>query len=124
MSELKSQDLKDYPKEPTAVGASYARFREEAKQLQEENNQLTERMKEMNAKMTELETANKSLSESVEQSEEEKGRLSCQVEELTAQLQDSARCGVPFLPFDCVLFLECTFIQLYMNTVNPSPTLF
>ena len=110
MSELKSQDLKDYLKEPTAIGAFYFRFREEAKRLQVENNQLTEKMKEMNAKMTNLETANKSLSESVEHFEEEKGQLSCQVEELTAQLQDSARCGVPFLPFECVLFLECIFI--------------
>ena len=104
MSELKSQDLKDYPKEPTAVGASYTRFREEAKKLKEENDQLTERMKEMNAKMTELESANKCLSESVEQSEEEKGQLYCQVEELKAQLQDSARCGMPFLLVDCALF--------------------
>ena len=101
---MNSQDLIDYPKEPTAVGASYTRFREEAKKLQEKNNQLTERMKEMNAKMTKLETANKSLSESVEQSEEEKGVLSCQVEELKAQLQDSARYGGPFLLFDCALF--------------------
>ena len=99
MSELKSQDLKDYPKEPAAVGASYTHFGEEAKKLQEENNQLTERLKEMNAKMTKLESANKSLTESVEHFEEEKGQLSCQVEELTAQLQVSARCSVLFLPF-------------------------
>ena len=117
------EDLKDYTKEPTAVGASYMRFREEAKRLQEENNQLTERMKEMNAKMTELEKANKSLTESVEQSEEENRQLSCQVEELTAQLQDSARCGVPFLPFECVLFLECIFIQC-VNTGNLDRGLF
>ena len=124
MSELKSQDLKDYQKEPAAAGASYTRFNQEVKKLKEENTQLIERMRDLNAKMTELESANKSLSESVEHFEEEKGRLSCQVEELTAQLQDSARCGVPLRPFDCVLFLECTFIQLYVNTVNPSPTLF
>ena len=112
MSELKSQDLKDYTREPTAVGASYTRFREEAKKLKEENDQLTERMKEMMANMTKLKTANKSLSESVEQSEEEKGLLSCQVEELKAQLQDSARCGVSFL----LIFLyayssNCTCIR-------------
>ena len=115
MSELKSQDLKDYQKEPAAVGASSMRFREEAKKLKEENDQLTERMKEMNAKMKKLETANKSLSESVEQSEEEKGQLSCQVEELKAQLQDSARCGVPFLLFDCALF---TFTHLYVHVLH------
>ena len=124
MSELKGQDLKDYTQEPTAVGASYTRLNQEVKKLKEENTQLTERMKEMNAKMTNLESTNKTLTESMEHSEEEKGQLSCQVEKLTAQLQDSTRCGVPFLPFACVLFLECTFIQLYVNTVNPSPTLF
>ena len=122
MSEL--EDLKDYPKEPAAAGASYMRLNEEVKKLKEENNQLTERMKEMNAKMTNLESTNKTLTESVEHFEEEKGQLSCQVEELTAQLQDSARCGVPFLPFECVLFLEYIFIQLYVNTGNPDRGLF
>ena len=91
-------------KEPTAAGVSYTRLNQEVKKLKEENDQLTERMKEMNAKMTNLETANKSLSEVVEQSEEEKGVLSCQVEGLKAQLQDSTRYGVPFLLVDCTLF--------------------
>ena len=92
-------------KEPQAAGVSYTRLNQEVKKLKEENDQLTERMKEMNAKMTNLETANKSLSEVVEQSEEEKEEvLGCQVEELKAQRQDSARYGVPFLLFDCALF--------------------
>lgn len=106
MSDL--EDLKDYTKEPAAAGASYTRLNEEMKKLKEDNEQLTERMKEMNAKMTKLETANQSLSESVEQFEEEKGQLSCQVEELSAQLQNAARYGVPFL----ILTVSC-FLNVY-----------
>lgn len=102
-------DLEDYVKEPTVAGAPYARLNEEVKKLKEENNQLAERMKEMNAKMTELETANQSLSESVEQSEEEKGLLSCQVDDLKAQLQVSARYSVPFL----ILTVSC-FLNVYL----------
>ena len=87
--------LADYEQEPKAAGASCMPASKEEERLKEENRRLTQKVNELEREKAKLSVDNKSLSKAVEHSEEEKGELSCQIHDLKAKLQDSARYGVP-----------------------------
>ena len=86
--------LADYEQEPKAAGASCMNPSKEEERLKEENCRLTQKVNELEREKAKLNVDIKNLSKTVDRSEAVTGELSCQVDDLKAKLQDSARYGV------------------------------
>ena len=87
--------LADYEQEPKAAGASCMNPSKEKERLKEENRRLTQKVNELEREKAKLNVDIKSLSNTVKRFGEEIGELNCQIDDLEAKLQDSARYGVP-----------------------------
>lgn len=93
--QVQISQLADYEQEPKAAGASCMNPSKEEERLIEENRRLTQKVNKLKRDKAKLNVGINSLSKTVERSEEEKGELNCQIDDLKAKLQDSARYGVP-----------------------------